>query len=69
MSDPTNGTVAGAAARVSQSLIGALPPAFIMLCLVNAIFIASLLYFIDDQLDTRTKMVQAIVERCMDKTP
>jgi hypothetical protein len=62
---PTNGTIPGAVARVSQSLISALPPAFVMLCLTNAIFLAAVLYFIDDQLDQRTKLVQAIVERCI----
>jgi hypothetical protein len=52
--------------RLGQSLIAALPPAFIMLCVVNAIFIGAVLYFLDDQLDQRTALVKTLVERCMD---
>lgn len=58
-------TIPGAAARLGQSLISALPPAFVMLCLINAAFIAVVLWFVDDQLDQRTKLVGRLLDHCM----
>jgi hypothetical protein len=63
---PPNGTLHGAIARVSQTLISALPPAFLLLCLINAAFMAVVLWFLDDQLDQRTLLVKTLVERCLD---
>lgn len=59
-------TIPGMAARLGQSVIGALPPAFLLLCLINVAFIGTVLWFIDDQLDQRTKLVSTLVDRCMD---
>ena len=64
MSEPQ--TIPGLAARLGQSLISALPPAFLLLCLINAVFIGLVLWFLDDQLDQRTKLVGKLVDRCMD---
>jgi hypothetical protein len=52
--------------RLGQSLITALPAQFLMLCLINAVFIFAVLYFVDDQLDQRTHLVGKLVDRCMD---
>jgi hypothetical protein len=56
----------GALADLGARLVTALPPAFLMLCLVNAIFIGAVLWFLDDQLDQRTKLVGTLVDRCLD---
>lgn len=66
MSDHQNGTIPGAVARVSQSLISALPPAFLLLVLINAAFIGVVLWFLDDQLDQRTQLVGKLLDHCMD---
>jgi hypothetical protein len=62
MTDDPPGTIA----RLGQAIITTLPPAFLLLCLINAAFIVLVLWFIDDQLDQRTKLVGQLVERCMD---
>jgi hypothetical protein len=62
----SNGTIPGMVSRLGQSLITALPPAFIMLCLINAAFIGAVLWFLDDQLDQRTQLVGRLVDKCMD---
>jgi hypothetical protein len=58
--------VIGAVTDLGSKLVTALPPAFIMLCLVNALFIFAVLYFLDDQLDQRTALVKGLVDKCMD---
>jgi hypothetical protein len=65
MSDSHNtGTVSGAAASVGRSLISALPPAFLMLVLINAAFLGCVMWFVDHQLTERTKLMEAVVDRC-----
>jgi hypothetical protein len=58
--------VVGTTLRLGRSIVAALPPAFLLLCVINAALIAMVLWFIDDQLDQRTKLVGILVERCMD---
>lgn len=67
MNEPSgNGTVVGAAARLGQSLIGALPPAFLLLVLLNCAFLALVMWFVDTQLKQRTELVGKLVDRCME---
>lgn len=65
MSEP-NGTIPGAISRLGQSLIGALPPAFLLLVLINAAFMGVVLWFVDDQMQSRTVLAEKIIDRCMD---
>jgi hypothetical protein len=68
MADPTappNESVVGATSRLGQALISALPPAFIMLVLINAAFLGVVMWFMDNQIDQRTKLVSNFVDRCM----
>jgi hypothetical protein len=58
------GVVAGAL-DLSKSLVGALPPAFLLLLLLNAAFVGLLVWFLGDQLEQRDKMAQALFDRCM----
>lgn len=62
----SNGGLVGAATRLGQSLITALPPAFLLLVLINAGFIGVVLWFLDDQLDQRTQLVGKLLDHCMD---
>lgn len=62
----TNGTIVGAASRLGQSLIGALPPAFLLLVLLNCAFLALVMWFVDTQLKQRTELVGKLVDRCME---
>ena len=56
----------GALTDLGSRMVSVLPPAFVMLCVINAIFIAAVLWFLDDQVAARTKLVQTLVEKCMD---
>lgn len=62
----SNGGIVGATSRLGQALISALPPAFLLLVLINAAFMGVVLWFLDDQLDQRTLLVKTLVDRCMD---
>lgn len=65
MSDPPG--VVGAASGVSKALIGALPPGFVALLLVNTIFIGAVMWFLDEQLDQRIKLLNRILDACLAK--
>lgn len=56
----------GAVSRLGNALIGALPPAFLLLILLNVAFLTMVMWFLDDQLSQRTKMAEKLFERCMD---
>jgi hypothetical protein len=62
----SNGTIPGAVARISTSLIGALPPSFILLLLLNVAFGFALIWFLDDQLEQRNKMAEQLFHRCLE---
>lgn len=59
-------TIPGAAARLGQSLISALPAPFLLLMLINVAFLAVVLWFVDDQMESRTVLAEKIIDRCMD---
>lgn len=62
--EPT--TTIGAATKLGQQLIGALPPAFLLLCVINLAFLAVVLWFLDHLQEQRTAMVGKLVDRCME---
>lgn len=62
MSANGNGTIA----KIGQSLISALPPAFLLLVLINVIFIGVTMWFLDDQMAQRTHMAEQLFDRCLD---
>jgi hypothetical protein len=61
-----NGNLVGAASRLGQSLIAALPPAFLMLMLMNTVFLAMVMWFINHQADERSQMASKLIDRCME---
>lgn len=58
-------TVAGATAAVSRALISALPPAFVMLCLINVGFLAFVMWFVNQQSALRADAWKQMVDRCL----
>jgi uncharacterized protein (UPF0333 family) len=66
MADDGNPTITSTVSKLGQSVIGALPPAFLLLCLINAIFIGVVMWFLDSQLKQRTELVSEVVNKCMD---
>jgi hypothetical protein len=63
-----NGTIPGAVARIGQSLITTLPPAFLLLVLINVGFIGFLMWFLEDQLSQRDAMAKQLFDRCLEMT-
>lgn len=45
-------------------LLGTLPPAFVMLVLINVAFLGCTMMFMNAQTEQRTKLVQQIVDHC-----
>ena len=66
MPDDDNPTIVGAASRLGQALVGALPPGFLMLCLINLAFVGLVMWFLNSQMEQRTGLVDTLVTRCMD---
>ena len=64
MADDTPDHAAGVL-DLGRRVIASLPPAFIMLVLINAGFIGSVLWFLDNQMEGRTAIVDKIVDRCL----
>lgn len=50
---------------LGRRLIATLPPAFLMLVLINAIFIGAVLWFLDNRMTERTALVDKIVDHCL----
>jgi hypothetical protein len=59
-----NGGLWGAVSRVGQLLIGSLPPAFLVLVLLNLVFLAQVLWFVDHNLEARNELINKMVDRC-----
>jgi len=55
---------------LGKTLVTALPPGFVMLCLINLVFLLMVVWFIHDQNDMmaeRTKIVGQIITACIAK--
>jgi hypothetical protein len=61
-----NGGVVGAASRLGQSVVSALPPAFLLLVIVNMMFIGIMFWFLERQQSERNAMIGKFVDRCLD---
>lgn len=55
----------GGITKLGQSLISTMPPAFLLLLLINLLFLGLIVWFLKDQLEARDKMAQQLFERCM----
>jgi hypothetical protein len=52
---------------IGRGLISALPPAFLMLCVLNAAFLGGTLWFLSNQMEKRTEIVGNMLDRCMEQ--
>jgi hypothetical protein len=59
-----NGLI-GAVSSVANGLIGALPPAFLLMCVLNLAFLGLVLWFINSQLDQRVALANKILDHCL----
>jgi hypothetical protein len=60
---------AGMLASVSEKLIRALPPAFLVLVLLNIGFLGVASYTFSHNTELRNAMIQRIIETCLEKRP
>lgn len=58
--------VVGQVARLGDKLITTLPPAFILLVLLNIAFLGMVMWFIQDQSAQHNATVSAMLTRCME---
>lgn len=66
MADPPEPqTVIGATSAVSRALIAALPPAFVMLCLINVGFLGVVMWFVNQQSTLRADAWKHMVDHCL----
>jgi hypothetical protein len=64
MTPPESNSV-GLLANVSDKLIRALPPAFLLLVLLNIIFMGVAAYVFQHNTEVRNAMIQRIIETCL----
>ena len=63
MSDSPKG-VSSAVTEIGRAIVSSLPPAFLLLCLINVAFLWIVLTFVQHQTDARLDLINRIVDRC-----
>ena len=63
--DPLPPTTSGALISLSERLIRVLPPAFLLLIVMNIMFLGVVAWVVDHNLDARNAMLTRIVDRCI----
>lgn len=61
-------TLTGMMMTVSENLIRVLPPAFLLLVIINAMFLAVMMWVFGHNMDTRNALLTKIVEECLTQT-
>jgi hypothetical protein len=57
------------AGSISERLIKVLPPAFLLLIVLNCMFLGVIAWVFDHNAQTRNVLLTKIVERCLDQKP
>ena len=60
-----NGTTTGRLIDASKSVLAAVPPSFLGLLLINFLFLASVLWFLNAQVEARMALVGKIIDACV----
>jgi hypothetical protein len=63
--DPHPTTPIGAASSLGHGLIRVLPPAFLLLILMNCLFLGVIAWVFNHAAETRNVLLTKIVERCL----
>lgn len=59
--------IVGAIVELGRSLVMALPPSFIMLCLLNVGFLWLVMNFLTTQMEMRHQMVARLLDSCIEQ--
>jgi len=60
---------AGVLVSISERLIRVLPPAFLLLVIMNCLFLGIMAWVFDHNADIRNAMLSKIVDRCLLQVP
>ena len=63
-----NGGNTGRLIEASRAVLSVIPPSFLGLCLINALFLGATLWFLQAQVEARMQLVGKIVDACIIKT-
>ena len=55
----------GVLVSISERLIRVLPPAFLLLIVMNILFLGAIAWVVDHNAEARNAMLQRIIERCL----
>jgi hypothetical protein len=64
--EPQPQGLVGLAARVSDTILRTLPPAFVLLVLLNCVFLSLVMWFISSEQQQRNALYGKLVDRCME---
>jgi hypothetical protein len=59
----------GAATTLGSKLIGSLPAQFMVLVLINAVFLLGLLWFLDQRDEARERLLTPVLASCIHAVP
>lgn len=65
----THPSVIGAATELGGRLIGSMPAQFLMLCIVNLVFVLGLLWFLSRQEAARERLYTPLLTACTQEIP
>ena len=57
----------GVASRIGETLIGALPAQFLVLVLLNIVFIGCVLWFESHSIDIKAALMNRVLDSCMEQ--
>jgi hypothetical protein len=60
-----NGTRTTILGNIGRQLIAVLPPAFLLLIIMNASFLGTVMWFVNEQMTARTHLIERLLERCV----
>jgi hypothetical protein len=60
-----NGTTTGRLIDASKNVLAAVPPSFLGLLLINLLFLAAVLWFLNSQVEARMSLVTKIIDTCV----
>ena len=68
LNDRTNGrSTTKVLATIPERLIRALPPAFVVLIILNIMFMGALAYAVQHNAEARNAMLKSIVDKCLER--
>jgi hypothetical protein len=58
-------TVPDSVTELGRSLVAALPPAFVVLCIINLAFLGMVMWFLNHNIQARLEILDKIITKCL----